>query len=103
MTALCPPGAFKVTAGADQLRVWDPGDGGWLKAFCSICGSHTHTTHPTEPVSVAVRLGCLDQDPGIRVQAHQFVNYASPLEPIPDDGLPRFPERLGASEPIGGW
>jgi hypothetical protein len=33
-------------------------------------------------------------------QAHQFVAYASPLEQLPDDGLPRFPERLGATEPL---
>jgi hypothetical protein len=24
---------------------------------------------------------------------HQFVDYAAPWEPIPADGLPRFPER----------
>jgi hypothetical protein len=38
--------------------------------------------------------------PGIRPQAHQFVGYASPLEPLPDDGSPRFPERLGTTEPL---
>jgi hypothetical protein len=42
----------------------------------------------------------LDQDPGIRPQVHQFVAYASALEPLPDDGLPRFPERLGATDPL---
>jgi hypothetical protein len=24
---------------------------------------------------------------------HQFVAYAAPWEPIPEDGLPRFPEQ----------
>jgi hypothetical protein len=99
MTALAPPGTVSVTAGQDHIRVWDPGDG-WLKAFCDECGSHTHTISPDDPAVVAVRLGCLDDDPGIRPQAHQFVNYASPLEPIPDDGLPRFPERLGTTPPL---
>ena len=89
-------GAFSVTAGEDKVRAWDPGDG-WRKAFCVDCGSHTHTISPDDPTLVAIRLGCLDQDPGIRPQAHQFVAYASPLEPLPDDGLPRFPERLGAT------
>jgi hypothetical protein len=93
MTALCPAGAFAVTAGEDKIRIWDPGDG-WRKAFCAECGSHTHTISPDDPTLVAIRLGCLDQDPRIRPQAHQFVSYASPLEPLPDDGLPRFPERL---------
>jgi hypothetical protein len=25
---------------------------------------------------------------------HQFVTYAAPWAPVPDDGLPRFPERM---------
>ena len=41
MTALCPAGAFSVTAGEEKVRIWDPADG-WLKAFCADCGSHTH-------------------------------------------------------------
>lgn len=99
LTALSPPGTFSVTAGEDELRVWDPGDG-WKKAFCGGCGSHTHTTSPDDPSVVATRMGCLDGDPGITPMAHQFVSYASPLEPLPDDGLPRFPERLGTTPPL---
>lgn len=38
-------------------------------------------------------MGALDEDPGIRPSAHQFTDYAVPWEPLPDDGLPRFPER----------
>jgi hypothetical protein len=44
----------------------------------------------------AVRLGAVDGDPGIRPSARQFVAYAAPWEPIPDDGLPRYDERLPA-------
>ena|SRR5215207_5261460 len=101
MTALCPPGAFSITAGEDKVREWNPG-GGWIKAFCAECGSHTHTINPDDPTLVAIRMGCLDhdQDPGIRPQAHQFVSYASPLEPLPEDGLLRFPERLGTTDPL---
>ena len=43
-----------------------------------------------------VRLGLFDEDPGIRPQLRQFVAYAAPWEPIPDDGLPRYPERRPA-------
>jgi len=94
ITALCAPGSFSLTEGEEQVRAWDPGDG-WIKSFCSTCGSHTHTTNPDDPNLVAVRLGCVEGDPGIRPSAHQFTAYAIPWEPIPDDGLPRFPERLG--------
>jgi hypothetical protein len=31
-------------------------------------------------------------DPGIRPSYRQFVAYASAWEPLPDDGLTRFPE-----------
>ena len=51
-------------------------------------------TNPENPELLAVRIGALDEDPGIRPGAHQFVTYAAPWAPIPDDGLPRFPERL---------
>ena len=40
-----------------------------------------------------MRLGAFDGDPGVRPRAHQFVAYAASWEPIPDDGLPRFPEQ----------
>ena len=43
-----------------------------------------------------VRLGAFDGDPGVRPSARQFVAYAAPWEPIPDDGLPRYDERMPA-------
>jgi hypothetical protein len=66
------PGAFSVRARGDKVRVWNPDDG-WLKAFCVDCASRTHTISPDDPTLLAIRLGCRDQDPGIRPQAHQFV------------------------------
>ena len=45
---------------------------------------------------VAVRLGTLDRDPGIRPQYRQFVDSAAPWEPVPNDGLESYPRsRLG--------
>ena len=41
-----------------------------------------------------MRLGAFDRDPGIRPQYRQFVAYAAPWEPIPEDGLPRHAERI---------
>jgi hypothetical protein len=42
---------------------------------------------------MVVRFGAFDSDPGLRPGSRQFVDYAAAWEPIPDDGLPRFPER----------
>jgi hypothetical protein len=96
VSALTEQGSFTVTAGEGRVETWDPADGGWIKAFCARCGSQVYTSHPDNPELVAIRVGALDGDPGIRPTAHQFTNYAAVWEPIPDDGLPRFPERLGA-------
>ena len=93
-SGLTQPQTFAITRGADEVRTYRPGGDGWLKSFCAACGSQLFTTHPENEELVAVRLGALDQDPGVRPGVHQFVDYAAPWEPIPDDGLPRFPERM---------
>src|SRR6266571_3425198 len=38
-TALAVPGSFRVTAGAELVRSWEPADDGWVKSFCGECGS----------------------------------------------------------------
>jgi hypothetical protein len=87
------PGTFRIVAGAGHVRTWAPEDG-FEKAFCVQCGSGLFARNPKNRETIAVRLGAFDGDPGIRPSAHQFVAYAAPWEPIPDDGLPRFPERV---------
>ena len=63
------------------------------KTFCGACGSSVFVRRPDDGAIVAVRLGAFDGDPGIRPSARQFVAYAARWEDIPDDGLPRYPER----------
>jgi hypothetical protein len=85
------PGSFRVTAGEDRLRAWRP-EGGWDKWFCGDCGSALFSRDPADQSTVSVRLGSLDSDPGVRPSARQFVASAAAWEPIPDDGLPRYPD-----------
>jgi hypothetical protein len=87
------PGSLHVTAGEELIRAYDPGDGGFLKLFCSQCGSALWSKSPEDPEVMSVRLGVFDADPGIRPAWRQFVAYAAPWEPLPDDGLTRYPER----------
>ncbi|MDX6638281.1 MAG: hypothetical protein QOJ01_1792 [Solirubrobacterales bacterium] len=96
VSALTEMGSFRITAGEDLDRSWDPGDG-WIKHFCGRCGGQTYTASPENADVISVRMGALDGDPGIRPSAHQFVAYAAPWEPVPDDGLPRFEERITAN------
>ena len=86
------PGSLRVSSGEDLIRDYDPGDGGFLKLFCSQCGSGLWSRSPEDPEVMSVRLGVFDSDPRIRPAYRQFVAYAAPWEPIPDDGLPRYPE-----------
>ena len=94
LSGLTEPGSFAVTQGKDAVRTYQPEDDGWHKSFCGECGGQLYTTNPENPDLIAVRFGALDQDPGVRPSVHQFVDYAPPWAPVPDDGLPRFPERM---------
>jgi hypothetical protein len=91
-SAMTEPNTFRVVEGEDRMRAWKPPDGA-EKWFCGDCGSALFSLNPATPSQVAVRLGLFDGDPGVRPCARQFVAYAAPWEPIPDDDLPRFPER----------
>ena len=90
------PGALRIVAGEELLRAWKPEDGN-PKVFCSVCGSHMWAEDRSSPGVYFVRLGSFDADPGVRPSFHQFVDYAAAWEPIPEDGLPRYPERRPAT------
>jgi hypothetical protein len=89
------PGSLRIVSGEELIRSFEPPDG-FAKLFCSGCGSALWSRSPDDPDVISVRLGTFDDDPGIRPSYRQFVAYAATWEPIPDDGLPRFPERRPA-------
>ena len=80
-----------MTAGEDLIGAFKPEDG-FAKEFCTACGSALWGRHPREPGRLSVRMAAFDGDPGVRPSHRQFVAYAAAWEPIPDDGLPRYPE-----------
>jgi hypothetical protein len=94
--AATAPGSFRITQGEDAIRAWKP-EGGAEKCFCGDCGSALFSRSPGDPERIGVRLGAIEGDPGVRPSFHQFVAYAAPWEPIPDDGLPRYPEQRSKS------
>ncbi|HEX2160755.1 MAG TPA: GFA family protein [Thermoleophilaceae bacterium] len=88
--ALPEPGSFRLLSGEEALRAWKPG-AGWEKWFCGECGSAIFSRAPHDPALMSIRMGAFDSDPGVRPSARQFVEFAATWEPIPDDGLPRYP------------
>jgi hypothetical protein len=85
------PGSLRLLQGEDLIRAYEP-ESGFAKLFCSACGSALFSRPPGRDQVASVRLGAFDEDPGVRPSYRQFVTYAAPWEPIPDDGLERFPE-----------
>ena len=86
------PGSLRIVSGEELVRAFEPEDG-FPKEFCSACGSALWSRNPDNPDALSVRMGVFDKDPGVRPSYRQYVAYAAQWEPIPDDGLPRFPER----------
>jgi hypothetical protein len=95
ISARIAPGSMRIQSGEELIGVYRP-DEGFEKAFCSACGSALFSRHRDDPEVISIRMGSFDGDPGVRPSYRQFVAYAAPWEPIPDDGLPRYPERRPA-------
>jgi hypothetical protein len=95
ISARLAPGSLRILQGEELLKAWTPPDG-FAKVFCSECGSQMWAQSPSDPDVIFVRFGVFDGDPGVLPNAHQFVAYAAEWEPIPEDGLPRYPERRPA-------
>jgi hypothetical protein len=89
--ARAQPGTFRLIAGEDRIRSWKP-EAGAEKFFCGDCGSALFSRSGPSHENYGVRLGTLDRDPGIRPSWRQYTAYAAVWEPIPEDGLPCYPE-----------
>lgn len=101
VSALARAETFTVTDGEEHIRAWKP-DSGWHKYFCAECGSALFTRNPDDVSVIGMRMGSFDEDPGVRPAFHQFTAYAPAWAPVPDDGLPRFEERVDYSRLGGG-
>jgi hypothetical protein len=84
---------FMLLAGADQVRAFSPPGDGMVKAFCMTCGSSLFGGSWPNGPEVSIRLGTLDDDPGIRPSFHNFTADAPAWLPVADDGLKRYATR----------
>ena len=84
---------FRLVEGESLVQCWRHPDGGFAKCFCRACGAHLFARNPDDPSQMSVRMSAFDGDPGVRPSARVFTTYAAVWEPLPDDGLERFPEQ----------
>lgn len=91
VSARIAPGSLRVLSGEKNIKAFRPADG-FAKVFCTNCGGALWSQSPKDPEVISVRMGAFDSDPGVRPSYRQYVAYAAKWEPIPEDGLPRFPE-----------
>ena len=80
--------AFRVTAGPDLIREYESSPG-HFRAFCSRCGSPLYSRMHAHPDFRRIRLGSLDQDPGVRPLLHVWVGSKAPWFTI-TDALPQL-------------
>jgi hypothetical protein len=82
---------FRLVQGEELVKCWQPPDG-FAKCFCRECGSHLFSRSP-DGTQMSIRFAAFDGDPGVRPTWRTFTAYAPPWEPVPDDGLERYPEQ----------
>ena len=83
--------SVRYTRGEDQLATYTlPDAKRFSYAFCRVCGSPMPRPNPSGGVA-GVQMGSLDDDPGMRPQAHIFVGSKAPWYEIADD-LPQYVE-----------
>ena len=86
------PGSLRITKGEELVKAYVPLPDGFHKCFCSNCGGALWSIDPESGEIASVRLGTLDPGHDVRPTFRTFVDYAAGWEPIPDDGLERYPE-----------
>lgn len=89
---------FKWVQGEDLVTFYESSPGGY-RGFCRVCGSPIINKFdvgsmlagrdPNAPSRYGIALATLDDDPGVRPEAHIFVASKAPWFEI-TDGLPQF-------------
>jgi hypothetical protein len=83
---------FRLASGDDAVTAFESSPGK-QRCFCRWCGSPLWSRRESEPDTIRIRLGLLDDDPGRRPLGHVWVSEKAPWFEITDD-LPRFERGL---------
>ncbi len=80
------PAHFQWVEGEALLTVYESKQGAG-KQFCRVCGSMLTGTYKGEVMGVA--LGCLNEDPGVDIEAHIFVGSKANWDVVPEE-VPQY-------------
>jgi hypothetical protein len=86
-SAAVPTTAFRWTHGEELLARYESSPGN-IRTFCRVCGSTLASIFPAAPTEIGLPLGTLDDDPGVRPEAHVYVGSKAPWHEI-TDALPQ--------------
>ena len=82
---------FEFTSGSELIKCF-PSSPDKVRCFCSNCGSHIYA-HREGQGHYILRLGTLDDDPGVRPVNHIWLSLKAPwYEPETDCNLPKYEE-----------
>lgn len=83
---------FRLLSGQELIREYESSPAAF-RAFCSRCGSPVYKRLASQPDSIRVRLGLVNEDPGLRPRVHVWVSAKAAWYEI-SDALPQLPEGL---------
>jgi hypothetical protein len=84
-------GRFRLLSGVELLKGYSSSPGK-LRVFCGNCGSPIYSRAEDKPGVLRLRMGTLDEAPGMKPQAHIFAASKAEWYDILD-GLPQHAER----------
>jgi hypothetical protein len=90
---------FRWVAGEELVTNYESSPQNY-RCFCNRCGSPLVGLFASDPNSIGIVLGALDDDPGVRPIAHIFVRSKAPWYEITDQ-LMQFDEWPPGMEPGG--
>lgn len=82
---------FAITTGENLIKCY-PSSADKVRCFCSNCGSHIYA-HREDQKHYVLRLGTLDDDPGVRPTHHIWLSQKAPWYNVETDcNLPKHDE-----------
>jgi len=82
---------FEFKSGEELIKCY-PSSPDKVRCFCSNCGSHIYA-HRKGQSHYILRLGTLDDDPGVKAVNHIWLSKKAPwYDPETDCSLPMYPE-----------